>query len=162
MISGSAVTTCCSACKVKFCLNSKSPIARDNAKLPDISNGRHWVLTVHTTKFDKATGSSDACRLLLVGGLVIIGQRLCFTLVPKNTARVSGICLRLAHLFQGNHERTTIIRPSGVMRATTAVQPEGSLKKLGSEGQQKLLRRSNPPARRSSSLLRNACFNAAS
>jgi len=32
--SGSAVTTCCSAGRSLFCLNSKSPNARESAKLP--------------------------------------------------------------------------------------------------------------------------------
>ncbi len=34
IISGSAVTICCSAGKLWFCLNSKSPSARDRARLP--------------------------------------------------------------------------------------------------------------------------------
>lgn len=43
----------------------------------------------------------------------------------------------------------TIMRPSGVTSPTTAVQPEGSLKNVGS-------------ARRSSSVFKKTCFNAAS
>ena len=74
--------------------------------------------------------------LTFVGGFVVIGHRFGLSLVSEHRARITSIGLRMMtpqpSQIAGRPERTTMILPSFVTKATTAVHPEGSLKKLGS------------------------------
>jgi hypothetical protein len=100
-------------------------------------------LTIHPTKLDETTGGCDPRVLPLVGGLVIERHRFGLSLVAEYRSRIarvglgrkkSHISALLAETRASRRKQllTTIILPSGVMMQLTAVQPDGSLKKLGS------------------------------
>ena len=123
MISGSTVTICFSALKAWFCLNSKSPIARDNAKLPltrpnSTNPPALCILAVSSERSVSVSNQRDPVNLPLLVGLWSYDMAFSFPAWPR-TARESP-------------ELAQISRPSDVARVTTAVHPEGSLKKLGS------------------------------
>lgn len=87
MMSGLAVTTCSSALRLWFCLNSKSPKALERAKLP-ASRGKRisFMLhactgpkgkdrerrTIHSTELNEAAGCDNAGVLAFIDGLVVV------------------------------------------------------------------------------------------
>lgn len=153
MNSGSAVTICFSASREKFCLNSKSPIARERARFPGLSVHRSSPSTFHLplTRPNSTKPPAEVIRAVsstrqslykcsyrrtLVGRLVVVGQWLCDTLVSEDRSRVSSVGLQMSRVPNVTRKvLTQIIRPSFVTKTTTAVHPDGSLKKFGSESQ---------------------------
>ena len=97
--------------------------------------------TIDSTKFYVPASSGDSFALLDVGRLVVVRHGLSESLVTQNGTRVSGVGLYFT-LYEYSHtpvppvhvaELTTMIRPSRVIKPETAVQPDGSWKKLGSD-----------------------------
>lgn len=84
------VTTCSSAERFSDCLNSKSPIARDNAKFPfDLSKNKIMIhrpfpsslslslflsfslITIHSSKLNKSSCLDDSLHFSLISWFVI-------------------------------------------------------------------------------------------
>ena len=66
VISGSAVTICFSASREKFCLNSKSPMARDSARLPGVRGAHYMSLRLYTplTRPNSTNPPADVIRVV--------------------------------------------------------------------------------------------------
>ena len=63
-----------------------------------LGNPNWLVLTVDTAKFYETSSVVDPCAFLGICGLVVVAQRLGFTLVSQNASRITGIGLNVSRL----------------------------------------------------------------
>jgi len=97
--SGKAVTICCSGDRSALFLNSKSPIARDKARLPLTRPKSTKPPAALMRAFSAVEDvnhhrlSTSPCSLTFILGFVIKRQRFGPALDPENSARISRIGL---------------------------------------------------------------------